>query len=427
MHRKILKTGLNLFYVFIRFALRQILSILFLFLAAPVSAQLIAPGSNAVRYTNYPESPNVKDPIFIFCNASGTQKGTITATLPTGTTASNFEWFKWSDVTKSFSEPVKTDNLVLSSTANNLDEGGYQVKISGGIDTNLIGWIFINKPHSAASLMNRTCDYVALKGEAAVDPLFYRDPASGAAIELSNMVSFLWSSSPQSVIPYPDFNLNPQTFTPPLENVTYRLQVTDSFGCESESSFYYESIHVKADFSVYPQKGEAPLEVSFTDKSIRGTYYKWEFGDGKDSISTLKDPGAHIYYKPGEYSIKLTIESDLHCIDSMRFDKIEVEKSLLDIPNVFTPNGDGYNERFIVQKKSLRYLSVDIYSRSGKKVYSFSGQGEALRDWEGWDGRVNNTSTLASPGVYFYIIRAVGWDDVDYNSNAQRGFVYLYR
>ena len=407
---------------------RRILSILFLFLTFPVFAQLTAPGSSAVRYTNYPGAPDVKDPIFIFCdNASGTQKGTITATLPAGITASNFEWYKWSDATNSFSEYIKTDNSVLSSTVNNLDNGGYQVKISGdGVDINFIGWVFISNPHSHAELMNIHCDYVALGGEATDDTFFYRNPANGAEIRLPNEIRFLWSSTPQSAIPYPDLNLNPITFTPPLENVTYKLTV-NNFGCVSESSFYYESIHVKADFSVTPQKGEAPLEVMITDKSIRGTYYKWEFGDGKDSISTLKDPGSHIYYRPGEYSVKLTVESDLHCIDSMRFDKIEVENSLLDIPNVFTPNGDGFNDRFILQKKSLRFLSVEIYSRSGKMVYSFTGQGEALRDWEGWDGRVNNTSTLASPGVYFYVIRAVGWDDVDYSGKAQRGFVYLYR
>ena len=85
----------------------------------------------------------------------------------------------------------------------------------------------------------------------------------------------------------PDFLLDPQTFDPPLVDVTYNLQVTDSFGCTSESSFFYESIHVKADFTVEPVKGEAPLEVTFTDKSIRASTYRWEFGENKDSISTL--------------------------------------------------------------------------------------------------------------------------------------------
>ncbi len=107
----------------------------------------------------------------------------------------------------------------------------------------------------------------------------------------------MWSSDPPSAIPYPDIEINPQTFSPPLVDVTYRLQVTDSFTCVNESSFFYESIHVKADFSVDPSSGEAPLEVTFTDKSIRAATYKWEFGD--DSISVLSTPKPHTYYIPG--------------------------------------------------------------------------------------------------------------------------------
>ena len=68
---------------------------------------------------------------------------------------------------------------------------------------------------------------------------------------------------------------------------------------------------------------------------------------------------------PGEYSVKLTIESDLHCIDSMRFDKIVVDPSQLIIPNVFTPDGDGLNDYFMVESKSLRMISMEVFSRSG--------------------------------------------------------------
>jgi len=390
-------------------------------------AQLSAPGMSAVRYTSYPSAPDAKDPVFIYCNTSGSQQGSLTANSPGGTGPFNFTWNKWSDITKSFSEFVKTETGVFTSSLTNLAEGGYRVTISGGYSGTLTGWIHTDKPFSLAQLQNRTCDYVALKGKAAIDTFYYRDPANGVSIKLPNKVKFLWSSDPVSSIPFPDFEINPQTFIPPLVDVTYKLQVSDSFGCVSESSFFYESIHVKAEFSVDPDKGEAPLEVSFTDKSIRGDIYRWEFGDGKDSISDLRNPDPHVYYKPGEYSVKLTIESPLHCIDSMRFDKIVVEKSDLEIPNVFTPDGDGLNDYFMVQKTSLRLLSVQIFSRSGLKVYSFYGEGEALREWTGWDGNVNNSSIKATPGVYFYLVRAYGWDDVDYNGEEYRGFFYLYR
>lgn len=401
--------------------MRCLVFIISLFPALSAAAQLSAPGNNAIRYTT------LNEPVFIYCNSTGTQKGTLSAASPADAPPYNYDWYRWSNADNSFSIPVKTETGVSVSSADNLEEGGYKVVISGGYDTSYVGWIFLDKPHSYAALLNRTCEYVALKGEAAVDTFFYNNTVSGAAVRLPNRVKFLWSSSPASIIPFPDLELNPQTFVPPLVDVTYRIEVTDSFGCKSESSFFYESIHVKADFSVDPDKGEAPLEVSFTDKSVRGTYYKWEFGDGKDSISELKDPEPHIYYIPGEYTVKLTIESDRHCIDSMKFEKIVVEPSALDIPNVFTPNDDGMNDRFIVQKKSLRYLSVEVFSRSGKMVYNFNGEGESLRNWEGWDGKVNNTSADAAPGVYFYIIRALGWDDISYDTKEQRGFVYLYR
>ena len=193
---------------------------------------------SAVRYTSYPSASTVKDPVFIYCNAYGSQKGSLTASSPEGTGPYNFAWYQWSDNTKSFSIYLKTDSAVLTSSSSDLDEGGYKVVISGGFDTTLIGWIFIDKPYASAALQNRTCDYVALKGQAAVDTFYYNDISNGLPVKLVNGVTFLWSSTPTSSIPYPDLYLNPQTFDPPLVDVTYNLQVTDSFGCVSESSFY---------------------------------------------------------------------------------------------------------------------------------------------------------------------------------------------
>jgi gliding motility-associated-like protein len=333
----------------------------------------------------------------------------------------------WNNVSKSFSDSLNTDSSVSSSTITGLDEGGYKVRITdgGGYDTTLFAWIFLDKPYADAKLQNFTCDYVALNGTAAIDTFYYYDPSGGAQVELANAFAFLWSSDPASAIPYPSIYLDPVTFSPPLVDVVYQLQVTDSFLCSSESTFPYTSINVKADFTVDPDNGDAPLKVTFTDKSVRGSVYKWEFGD--DSVSALKDPGIHTYYQPGTYSAKLTIESTLHCIDSMRYNNIVVNPSALSIPNVFTPNGDGFNDYFIVESKSLRTINVEIFSRSGMKVYSFYGEGQTLSDWKGWDGNINNSSRKAEPGVYFYIIQATGWDDIVYKGKEYRGFVYLYR
>jgi hypothetical protein len=73
------------------------------------------------------------------------------------------------------------------------------------------------------------------------------------------------------------------------------------------------------------------------------------------------------------------------------------------------------------------FLNVEIFSRSGLKVYSFYGEGESLRNWKGWDGNINDSSREATPGVYYYLIKAIGWDDVVYDNKETHGFVYLYR
>lgn len=406
--------------------MRYFLLVILLFLTFIANAQFTAPGSSAVRFTSYPSAPTVKDPVFIYCNSSGTQKATLNVQSPGGSAPFNYTWYQWSDVTKSFSILLKTETGVTTSSASNLGEGGYRVVISGGFDASLVSWVFIDKPFASAALQNRTCDYVALKGQAAVDTFFYRNIANGALVRLPNRVKFLWSSDPVSTIPFPDFSLTPQTFNPPLTDVTYNLQVSDSFGCISNSSFPYQSIHVKAEFSVDPDHGQAPLTVTFLDNSVRASKYLWEFGD--TVTSKLVNPDPHIYYKPGEYTAKLTIESDLHCVDSFRLEKkIIVDKSDLDIPNVFTPNGDGINDNFMLKTVSLRSLDVEIFSQSGRKVYEFFGQSDMIPGWTGWDGNVNSTSVKATPGVYFYIIKALGWDDIEYDSKEYRGFVYLYR
>ena len=422
--------------------MRYFFLIIGFFLPLIAAGQLSAPGSRTVRQTAYPSLPAVHDPVFIYCNSSGSQKGELKAVSPKGTAPFNFNWYKWNDALNSFSDVIRTENGVASSDVNNLDEGGYRVIISGGYDTTFTAWINIDKPVAVASLRNRTCDYVALSGNVATDDFFYDDISTGNRIKLPNAVRFLWSSNPASVIPFPDFEKNPQTFTPPLVDVTYNLMVSDSFGCVSESSFFYESIHVKAEFTAEPVKGGAPLEVMFTDKSIRGNYkYTWNFGEktpdgkkvpdwvvNKDSLFIFAEPVLHKYYIPGEYSVSLTIESDLHCIDSFRLEPdIEVEPSDLGIPNVFTPDGDGINDFFVPLSKSLRYISVEIFSRSGIRVYNFIGEGDELAAWKGWDGNVNESSAKASPGVYYYVIRALGWDDIRYDGKPQRGFVYLYR
>lgn len=67
----------------------------------------------------------------------------------------------------------------------------------------------------------------------------------------------------------------------------------------------------------------------------------------------------------------------------------------LTIPNVFTPNGDGYNDLFIPENNYLMDYSVTIFNRWGSIV--FEGNHEHF-----WDG--TNKGQLCPDGVYYYVL-----------------------
>ena len=81
---------------------------------------------------------------------------------------------------------------------------------------------------------------------------------------------------------------------------------------------------------------------------------------------------------------------------------MNISVSDLQVPNVFTPNGDGLNDEFRVQYRSLAEFHCWVYNRWGKLVYEWTDPAK------GWDGTINGSP--AAEGAYFYVIRARGTD-----------------
>ncbi|GAH88815.1 unnamed protein product, partial [marine sediment metagenome] len=241
-----------------------------------------------------------------------------------------------------------------------------------------VAWVFIDEPFDSVAIYYK-CNYLRLKGFAYPDTFKYYDLDDNTRIILENGIDFSWSSYPESTIPYPTLEINPEPYPLPYEDIWYYLSVSDNFDCRNKASLFYETIHVKADFEADPTSGEAPLEVEFTNKSINAVKFEWTFEEEDTAaISILEDPEPYTYYIPGDrYEVILVAKSEKKllggdCVDTFKLQYIVVEPSSLDIPNVFTPNEDSYNDRFIVSGKSLRSLYVQIFNRTGKKIYEFS-------------------------------------------------------
>ena len=394
-----------------------------------VQGQITAPEASTYRLTAYTSGVPRVDTIYIFCSsdAAGDDRlGWLRVTPPPGYPIVDVAWSKYNESTFNYDPPFLTESGVGSSEASDLTSGGYRARLTdgGSLDTVYYAWLFVDTPLVSAAIQNFTCQYLALRGTAEPAPFYYYDPGDQSQIELVNLLEFEWTSIPDSDIPYPTLELNPITYSPPYEDTWYYLTVTDNMGCPDKDSVFYESIVVKADFEPEPAEGEAPLEVSFNNTSENAVAFKWFFGDEETSVLEVPEP--HTYYVPGDYEVVLGAVSEAGCTDTLRYQYVTVEPSSLDVPNVFTPNEDGINDFFFVAASSLRYLNVKIMTRNGRKVYEFEGEGEELSGWQGWDGRIGG-SRYASPGPYYYIIRAIGWDDILYSEKVYTGVVHLIR
>ncbi|MCX7955369.1 MAG: gliding motility-associated C-terminal domain-containing protein, partial [Bacteroidales bacterium] len=91
---------------------------------------------------------------------------------------------------------------------------------------------------------------------------------------------------------------------------------------------------------------------------------------------------------------------------------------VLKVPNVFTPNGDGINDEFIRHGKSIEEFECRIYNRWGRKVYEWNDI------TKGWNGKIDGNKGEASPGVYYYIIKAKDKKGKNYDLN---GYFYLLK
>lgn len=102
-------------------------------------------------------------------------------------------------------------------------------------------------------------------------------------------------------------------------------------------------------------------------------------------------------------------------IDQMilTFEDAPVEQSEFRIPNVFTPNGDGINDSFVIEGLPP-YSSLMIFDRSGREVF----RSEDYRNR--WTGTGADGTPL--PGdTYWYILITPGL------SGKHKGYVYLKR
>ena len=413
-------------------------------------AQITAPQANGSDVTQYPVFPET-DNIFIFCAGDSLAEiGSLTAS----TALSGSKEFVWEIYNvqagsfEPFSQEISSD---ATSQIFNLSDGCYRVTINQGSTSEIYrAWVFNNWTTAMAAIGNSDCESFQLTGSFRTANLVYYDLTTNAPVDLSKIINTEWLEGSVKL----SSQLNFEMFDPPTQNTDYTLRVFDQYGCEGISTVTYESIVTKASFTATPMKGEAPLEVTFSNTSENGTsgYYEWYFYRDIDEIKreaesgnqdidsfifdspVIDDNPVYTYENSGSYLVKLVSKhvSDFNsglptCTDTFTIEEfIIADTSFVIAPNVFTPNGDGVNDEFVIKYWSMKSIEINIYNRWGKRVHYWKNDNvpgfEETRTESVWDGRIGGR--YASPGVYYFDVVGRGRDG---RRQTEHGFVHLFR
>lgn len=237
-------------------------------------------------------------------------------------------------------------------------------------------------------------------------PLLAADPLSGCA---PLTVAFADTSGPSMTHTAWDFGDN-STATGRDPSHTYTaagtysvtLSVTNAAGCANDSTYadlivVHPSPH--ASIAVLPQ----PLVLPTTTAQLSGTAttgdivsWWWDLGSVPPGEATGATITTDFPATPGTYPVRLAVRTTHGCVDTVWSNVIVRADGAVDMPNVFSPNGDGHNDRFLPLEVDGMDGVLDIYNRWGQLVFTTN----ALAT--GWDGRVNGIP--APDGTYYYIL-----------------------
>ncbi len=400
-----------------------VISVLFLVLAFPffTKGQLVSDSPIEATTTNY-ASTQENDPVF--CFPEGTP---MIIRYETNVEDAVFSWYQHDEADHSWDNQLSTAGHEF--TANEI--GGYRLVVEDAqADTTIADerfWVYNTQKlrNADVEIVRDDCFSVELSASIETVPLIFFDPQSDEPGRVGYGISYKWT--PDSVTNRSDDGSSVE-FNAPYEDLTYVVTVTDRFGNDIEASVDYDAIAVKADFETDIQKdsieherhdearGSAPIEIQFTDESLGNVSAReWTFGNAGRAVP--KDP-LFVFSQAGTDSVTLkVVNRESECSDISDPFLVNVWESELDVPNVFTPNGDGINDEFRVAYRSIKKFEMVVFNRWGRKVY------ESDDPKKGWKGKVGGKT--GAPGVYFYNIKGVGFNEDEVHK--KEGAIHLIR
>lgn len=171
--------------------------------------------------------------------------------------------------------------------------------------------------------------------------------------------------------------------------------------------------------------GSAPLTVVFhanaENVGMYTPHYEWRFtkeGETQPYLVRYEEETEYTFTEAGSHRIVL-YATFINGNDTVAYTKdywqdaqpitIQISESKLEMPNAFSPNGDGINDIYRAKNSYQSIVEFDayIFNRWGQKIYEWHDPAG------GWDGKFNGKDV--KQGVYFVLVKAKGADGRKYN------------
>ncbi len=191
----------------------------------------------------------------------------------------------------------------------------------------------------------------------------------------------------------------------PLTTTTYTVKGADTKNCFTDTASVTVIVAPNPQFNIVDTNITLGANGTYLIKTTNSPdIIKWQWSPPTNlSCTNCPQPLAS-----GNKIIQYTgVASNAYgCSDS---DKIIIKgacsSDLIFIPNTFSPNGDGINDRFFPRGPGIYLIkSMRIFNRLGQPIFEKTNF-QADVESEGWDGTMN--SKQLPEDVYIYFIEVI--------------------
>ena len=176
------------------------------------------------------------------------------------------------------------------------------------------------------------------------------------------------------------------------------IRVTFENGCTYDT-VYQQYIEVTAPpqavFTASPQPTTVnDTQITFYPESNDAiVQWQWNFGEAFPNTDTVESPTVRFPPIPGNYPVELVVINSTGCVDTVSAIIFIENYNTVTRPNIFTPNGDGDNDRFVPFQELPGKWTLTIFNRWGVEVFATENLSQ------GWNGDDSPAAT------YYWVLQ----------------------